>query len=154
MLRKEWAYSMNKYVKEYLKRGLMFAGFGPVVAGIIYLIIESCGVELGLTGLDIFLAIISTYIMAFVHAGSSVFNDIESWGKAKSMFFQLTSIYAVYVIGYLVNHWIPYTLQGIGIFSAAYVIGYLTIWFSVYYVTKRISKSLNEKLKIAQEELN
>ena len=41
MLRKGWDYNMNKYVKEFFKRGLIFSGFGPIVAGIVYLCIES-----------------------------------------------------------------------------------------------------------------
>ena len=40
MLSKGWVYNMNCYVKEFLKRGLMFGGFGPIVAGIVYLILE------------------------------------------------------------------------------------------------------------------
>ena len=30
---------MNKYLKEFLHRGLIFGGFGPLVAGIVFLII-------------------------------------------------------------------------------------------------------------------
>ena len=144
---------MNKYVKEYLMLGLMFGGFGPIVAGIVYLCVERSGVELNLTGFDVFLAIISTYIMAFVHAGSSVFNRIESWGKAKSMFFQLTSLYLVYMGAYLINHWIPFKVEAILIFTSAYILGYLIIWFSVYFIMKKQSKALNEKLKSTQEKL-
>ena len=33
-------------VKEYIKRGLIFSGLGPVVAGIVYMIIEKSGIDL------------------------------------------------------------------------------------------------------------
>ena len=102
---------MNKYVKEYLKRGLIFSGFGPIIVGIIYLCVEGSGVDLKLNAQTVFLAIITTYIIAFVQAGSSVFNQIESWSKAKSLFFQMTSIYVVYVGGYLINNWIPFKIE-------------------------------------------
>ena len=31
---------MNKYFKEYLKRGMAFGGFGPIIGGIVYLILS------------------------------------------------------------------------------------------------------------------
>lgn len=32
---------MNRYVKEYITRGLIFAGFGPIVLGIIYSFLQA-----------------------------------------------------------------------------------------------------------------
>ena len=146
MLRKGWDYNMNIYVKEFFKRGLMFSGFGPIVAGIVYLCIEGSGVDLKLNASIVFLAIITTYIIAFVQAGSSVFNQIESWSKAKSLFFQMTSIYVVYMGGYLINNWIPFKIEVIIIFTCVYSAAYLTIWLTVYFITKNTSKKLNSKL--------
>ncbi len=146
MLSKGWVYNMNCYVKEFLKRGLMFSGLGPVVAGIVYLCIELSGTELKLTGFNVFLAIITTYIIAFVQAGSSVFNQIESWSKAKSLFFQMTYIYVIYMGGYLINNWIPFKIEVIIIFTCIYITAYLTIWLTVYFITKNTSKKLNSKL--------
>ncbi len=146
MLKKGWAYSMNLYVKEYLKRGLIFSGFGPIVAGIVYLIIELSGVDLKLTGLNVFSAILTTYVIAFVQAGSSVFNQIEAWPKAKCLLFQMTSIYVVYMGGYLINNWIPFKVEVIIIFTCVFVATYLSIWLTVYFVTKNVSKKLNDKL--------
>lgn len=143
MLRIGWDYNMNTYVKEFLKRGLMFSGFGPIVAGIVYLCIESSGIDLNLTAGIVFLAIITTYIIAFVQAGSSVFNQIETWPKAKSLFFQMTSIYVVYMGGYLINNWIPFRIEVIIIFTSVYVTTYLTIWLTVYLITKNMTKKLN-----------
>ena len=137
---------MNYYVKEFLKRGLIFSGFGPIIAGIIYLSLELSGVDPKLTGINVFLAIITTYIIAFVQAGSTVFNQIESWPKAKSIFFQMTSIYIVYVGGYLINKWIPFKVQAIIIFTCVFVATYLTIWLAVYFISKNTSKKLNDEL--------
>lgn len=146
MLRIGWDYNMNTYVKEFLKRGLMFSGFGPIVAGIVYLCIETSGIDLKLTAGTVFLAIITTYIIAFVQAGSSIFNQIDTWPKAKSLFFQMTSIYVVYMGGYLINNWIPFRIEVIIIFTSVYVTAYLAIWFTVYLITKNMTKKLNAKL--------
>ncbi len=146
MLSKGWVYNMNYYVKEFIKRGLIFSGFGPIIVGIVYLCIEGSGVDLKLNASTLFLAIITTYIIAFVQAGSSVFNQIESWSKAKSLFFQMTSIYVVYMGGYLINNWIPFKIEVIIIFTCVYIAAYLTIWLTVYFITKNTSKKLNSKL--------
>ena len=137
---------MNYYVKEFLKRGLVFSGFGPIVLGIVYIIIGSTGNDLGLSGLNVFMGILTTYIIAFVQAGSSIFNQIETWSKAKSMFFQMTSIYVVYMGGYLLNNWIPFKVEVIIIFTSVFVAIYLSICLTVYFITKNVSKKLNEKL--------
>ena len=36
---------MNKYVKTYLHRGLLFGGLGPIVAGIVLGIIQLSGIQ-------------------------------------------------------------------------------------------------------------
>ena len=143
---------MNPYVKSFLHRGLIFAGFGPIVAGIVYFCLELSGTKLNLSGGEVLLAIGTTYVMAFVHAGSSVFNEIEKWGKAKSILCQMSSIYGVYMIGYLINNWIPLDYRFILIFTGCFIVGYLIIWFSVYFAMKKNSDKLNEKLKIKQSE--
>lgn len=144
---------MNPYVRSFLHRGLLFGGLGPIVLGIVYIFIELSGTKLNLNGFEILLAILTTYVIAFVQAGSSVFNEVEKWGKAKSMLCQLSVIYAVYMIGYAINHWIPFEYLAIIIFTSAFVLGYLIIWFSVYFITKKMTNKLNEKLKIEQESI-
>ena len=144
---------MNKYVKVFLKRGLMFSGLGPVVAGIVYVCIENSGVELALTGGEVLMAIISTYIMAFVHAGSGVFHQIEKWSRAKAMLCQMSSIYAVYMAGYLINSWIPLDWRVILGFTLAFVVGYFLICLIAFLIMDRVSKRLNEKLAMNQENI-
>ena len=135
-----------RYLKEFLKRGLMFSGFGPIIGGIVYLSLEASGVDLNLNAKTVFLAIISTFIIAFIQAGSSIFNQIEEWSKVKRLFFQMTSIYIVYIGGYLINNWIPFKIEVILIFSAVYFLTFLSIWISAYFINKKITKKLNEKL--------
>lgn len=135
---------MNKYLKNFLQRGIAFGGFGPIVAGIVLFVIELAGVKLDLSGVDILLAIISTYLLAFLQAGASVFNQIESWSIAKSMGAHFSTIYIAYVACYLLNRWIPFDWGVVGVFTAIFVAAYLIIWFTVYIIVKRVSKNLNK----------
>lgn len=137
---------MNKYVKLYLQRGMLFGGFGPIVAGLVLLIIDLSGVTISLNGKDVLLAIVSTYILAFVQAGSSVFNQIEHWSLLKSLFFHFISIYLAYSGCYILNSWIPFEPIVLLIFTALFVVTYFIIWITVYLIVKSASKKLNKKI--------
>ena len=136
---------MNKYLKEFFHIGLMFSGFGPVVAGIVYYII-SIYETVSLSGSDILRLIVSTYLLAFVHAGASVFNRIDGWSIAKSIGANFTSLYLAYVICYLINSWIPFNWYVVGIFTLIFIAVYLVIWLTVYFIVKATAARLNEKL--------
>jgi hypothetical protein len=137
---------MNKNVEEYLKRGLIFGGFGPIVASIVIAII-SITQAVDLEGWQILVAVISTYILAFVQAGSTVFNQIENWPPIKSALLQGGSIYVVYIATYLVNSWIPLKWEVILIFTAVFIAAFAIIWLLIYFITKKTTAKLNKALK-------
>lgn len=138
---------MNKYLKSFLHRGLIFAGFGPIIAGIVFAILGATLKDFHLEGWQILLAIASTYLLAFVQAGSSVFNQIEHWPLPKSIAFHFLSIYLAYSITYIVNAWIPFKLSVLLIFTAIFAVIYLIIWLSVYIAVKITEKRFNKSLK-------
>lgn len=138
---------MNRYVKEFFHRGLMFSGFGPIIFGIIILILSKTIDEFSMKAGHILAGIVSTYAIAFVQAGASVFNQIEHWSLPKSLFCHLGLLYAVYVLSYVLNSWIPFEWGVIGIFTAIFVATYFIIWFTVYFITKATGKKLNATLK-------
>lgn len=137
---------MNKHVKSYFFRGLLFGGFGPIIAGLVFCIVHSTGVDTEFSGVEVFVAVVSTYVLAFVQAGSSVFNQIEDWPIAKSVGIHFLSLYIVYVGCYLVNRWLPFDWRVIAIFSGIFLATYIVIWLTVYLIVKATSKKLNEKI--------
>ncbi len=137
---------MNKYVKEFFHRGLMFGGFGPIVVGIIFFILSKNISDFSLSGGQVLLAIISTYFIAFVQAGASVFNQIEEWSLPKSLLFHFLTLYIVYVAAYLVNSWITFVPEVILIFTIIFVVVYFVVWSIVYFSVKAASKKLNQKI--------
>ena len=137
---------MNKYVKQYLQRGLAFGGFGPIVLGIVYAILERAVDGFALGGGEVLLGVVSTYMIAFVQAGSSVFNQIEDWPIAKSLAFHLGSLYAVYCAAYLINTWIPFEPIVLLIFTAVFLAVYFAVWLTVYFSVKVTSKKMSERL--------
>ncbi len=138
---------MNRYTKEFFHRGLMFAGFGPIVTGIVYAILQGTLTEFSLTGGQICLAIVSTYLLAFLQAGASVFNQIEEWSLPKSLLCHFATLYVGYVGCYLINTWIPFVPQVVLIFTAIFVVTYLAIWLTVYLIVRNTGKKMTAALR-------
>lgn len=137
---------MNTYVKTFLHRGMLFGGFGPIVVGIVYAILQATVADFSLTGGQVLLAIVSTYLLAFVQAGASVFNTIEHWPLAKSLLCHFATLYAAYSLCYLGNTWIPFEPTVLLIFTVIFVGGYFLVWGIVWLCIKAASKKLNKKL--------
>lgn len=136
----------RSYVKEFMLRGLTFSGLGPIVLGIVYAILQRTLPEFSLTGGQVCLAIVSTYLLAFVQAGASVFNQIEHWSLPKALAAHFSSLYAAYVLCYVVNTWIPFKAEILLIFTGIFVAAYLVIWLTVFFTVKAVSKRLNANL--------
>lgn len=138
---------MNIYVKRYLHRGLIFGGIGPIVLGFVYLFIDISGINVVLSAFDVLKAILTTYIIAFVQAGSSVFHEVEKWSKFKIAFWQGFSIYLVYIVGYLINSWIPFEPIVIIVFTSIFIVVYAVLWITIMAITNKAIKQMNKKIK-------
>lgn len=137
---------MNKYLKNFLHRGLIFGGFGPIVVGIVYAILEKALNDFYVSGTQICLAVVSTYILAFLQAGATVFNQIEEWSVPKSLLCHFLTVYLAYTACYLINTWIPFKPQILLIFTAIFAVIYFVIWVVTYLSVKAASKKMTAKL--------
>ncbi len=137
---------MKKYLKEFLIRGLMFGGFGPIILAIIYFIISKVDKTITFTGSEILLGTISVYLLAFVHAGASVFNQIEEWGLNKSIGVHFTVLYFAYSACYLLNTWIPFDLKVYLIFTGIFIAVYAVVWTVVYLCVRTSGRKINYML--------
>ncbi|MBE6896835.1 MAG: DUF3021 domain-containing protein [Ruminococcaceae bacterium] len=137
----------NNYVKKFFLRGMMFGGFGPIICSIVYLILQFIIDDFTLSGADVFTSIVSTYILAFIHAGASVFNQIEHWPIAKSLFVHFLSLYVSYSLCYIINSWIPFEPAVLLIFTLIFVVVYFIVWITVFVCIKTLGNRLNKSLK-------
>ena len=136
----------RNYFAEFVKRGAAFAGFGPVIAGIVFLVLDLTLDGFSLGGGECLVAIVSTYLLAFLQAGASVFNQIEEWPIAKSLLCHFATVYLAYATCYLVNSWIPFEPMVLVIFTAVFAVTYAVIWLTVYLCVRAASRRLNEGL--------
>lgn len=137
---------MNIYVKEFIRRGFLFSGLGPVTAALVIFIISRFQENIQLDGIQVLIMTVSTFVLAFVQAGATVFNQIEHWSVPRSLACHFSSLYAVYVMCYLVNSWIPFNINVILVFTLIFVVSFFVIWTVVFLVVRHLSKKLNENL--------
>ncbi len=137
---------MKQYIKEFLHRGLLFGGFGPIIVSVVYWILEKNVADFSLSGSQVLCAIVSTYLLAFVQAGASLFNQIEHWPTTKCLFFHFGTLYVAYILCYIFNTWIPFEISVLLIFTAIFVVVYFVVWFTVYIIIRITSHQLNQKL--------
>ena len=124
----------------------MFSGLGPVTAALVIFIISLFEENLHLGASQVLIMSVSTYLLAFVQAGATVFNQIEHWSVPKSLACHFISLYAVYVLCYLVNTWIPFNINVILVFTAIFVATFFIIWTTVFLAVRHLSRKLNKNL--------
>lgn len=136
---------MNKYVKDFMLRGMLFGGFGPIVVAIILFVISFFD-TVSLSASQLLIAVVSSYLLAFVQAGSTVFNQIEHWPILKSVGVHFLTLYIAYSLCYIVNSWIPFKPKVLliftGIFAAVYAVVYVTVYLIIRSTTKKLNKAL------------
>ncbi|MBE6758211.1 MAG: DUF3021 domain-containing protein [Ruminococcaceae bacterium] len=138
---------MNKHVKVFLHRGFLFGGFGPVVMGIAYAVLEKTVLHFSLGGREVLAAILSTYLLAFVQAGASVFNQIESFSLPKALLCHLSLLYVAYIGCYLVNDWIPFEPVVLLIFTIVFLVIYFAVWLTVFLIVRSVGRRMSKKLQ-------
>ena len=137
---------MKQNAMEFLKRGLMAGGGGPVVLAIIYAILGKTGVVTSLTPNEVAMGILTVYLMAFLAAGVGIVYSIERLPLLCATLIHAVTIYIDYLLVYYLNSWIPRNPTGIGIFTLVYVVGYAVVWSIVYLSIRSGTQRINKKL--------
>ena len=138
---------MKKFWKEFLLRGLICAGGGPLVLAIIYGILDATAtVEQVATG-EVSLAILTIMLLAFVAAGMTAIYQMEQLPLATMILLHGGALYIAYLLTYLINGWLERALVPITIFTGIFAIGYALIWLVIYFVEKAKTEKVNRMLK-------
>ena len=138
---------MNIYVKDFLHRGLLFGGFGPIILAIVYYILERRVADFSLSAGQLLVGVVSVYLLAFLQAAATVFNQIEEWSVPKAMLCHFSVLYLAYAGCYLINSWIPFDKKVLLIFTAVFALLFFAIWLIVYLSVRAVSRKLNKKVQ-------
>ena len=135
---------IKRYYKEFLLRGIISMGFGPVVLAIVYAILGISGIVESIPVSTMCTGIISITILAFVSGGITVLYQIEELPLIWSIFSHGLALYISYTVLYFMNGWLESGMTPFIIFTLIFVIGYLLVWGIIYLIMKKQTDKLNE----------
>ena len=138
---------MRRNVFEFVRRGLVACGFGPLVLAALYLLLQRQGVLHTLTVNEVCLGIVSLSALAFIAGGMNVIYQVERLPLMMAILIHGGVLYASYLATYLINGWLEWGMTPILAFSGIFAVGYLAVWAVIYTVTKKNTARLNEALR-------
>ena len=148
---------MNRFALEFLRRGFVASGIGPVILAIVYWILQqNAGVET-LSVNQVCTGIFSITALAFIAGGMNAIYQIERMPLMAAILIHGGVLYISYLGIYLINAWLDLGILPIVVFSAVFVVGYIIIWAIIYSIIKRntarLNKILEQQQKSAKEDL-
>ena len=137
---------MKQFWKEFLIRGLVSCGFGPVLLAIIYGILGASGSVQTLAPGEVCRGILSITLMAFVAGGVTAVYQFEQIPLFFAILLHGVALYLDYLIIYLINGWIAKGSAPLAVFTLVFVVGYALTWLAIYLVTRNSTKKVNRML--------
>ena len=137
---------MKKFLKEFLFRGMICAGGGPLVLAIIYGILGATGAVEAFSPREVCMGIVSITLLAFIVAGMTAVYQMEQLPLPTMILLHGGALYIAYILTYLLNGWLQSSLVPILVFSGIFVVGYALIWFIIYCIERAKAEKLNKLL--------
>ena len=142
---------MKKNILEFLRRGFVACGFGPIVLAIFYLILQYQGAVQTLRVNQVCIGIFSLSALAFIAGGMNVIYQIERIPLMVAILIHGGVLYISYLGTYLINGWLEWGRTPILVFSCIFILGYLAVWAVIYSITKKRTEKLNRILMKRQQ---
>ena len=142
---------MKKHIVEFVRRGLIACGFGPIILAVVYLILQyKCDI-LFLSVNQVCVGIFSITVLAFIAGGMNFIYQIEHRPLMVAIFIHGIVLYISYLVTYLINGWLELGTTPVMVFTLIFILGYIAVWIVIYSVTKKNTDHINEILKQKQE---
>lgn len=141
---------MKKFVLEFLRRGVIASGIGPIVLAIVYLILKQSAAIDTLTVNQVCVGIFSLSALAFIAGGMNAIYQVERLPLMTAILIHGSVLYVGYLCTYLLNDWLDFGGIPIIVFTAIFVVGYIVIWAIIYSIIRRNTSKINEMLKKKQ----
>ena len=138
---------MKKFAMEFLLRGLLAAGGGPVVLAIVYGILGATGTVSSFSPHEVCMGILTVTVLAVFAGGMTAIYQVEQLPLMSAILIHGAGLYAAYILIYLINGWLEQQLIPILIFTAIFIAGYALIWLCIYLTIKAKTDRINKKLR-------
>ena len=139
--------SVGKYIKDFVLRGMIAMGFGPIVLAIVYCTLGLTGVVETISVYEMVIGIVTITALAFICGGMTTVYQVEELPLPVAILLHGVSLYIAYATVYLVNGWLKEGLISFVIFTIIFVLGYALVWLIICLVTKSSTKKINQKIK-------
>ena len=137
---------MKQYILQFLHRGLLACGGGPMVLALIYAIVGASGTADPLSATEAAKAIVTITALAFIAGGITTIYQIERLALFPALVIHGAVLYAAYLAVYLTNGWLAAGKTSLLIFTVCFLIGYAIIWLCIYLITRHKTAKLNRTL--------
>lgn len=138
---------MKKFWKDFLLRGLICAGGGPLVLAVIYGILGATGAVSQLSPSQVCIGILTIMLLSFIAAGMTAVYQAEQLPLPTRILLHGGALYIAYILTYLINGWLQQSLVPILVFTGIFAGGYGLIWLIVYWVERSKAEAINKKLR-------
>ncbi len=142
---------MKKFVLEFVRRGFIATGLGPIVLAIVYLILKQSAAIDTLTVNQVCIGMFSLSALAFIAGGMNAIYQVERLPLMPAILIHGGVLYIAYLGTYLINDWLDFGIIPIIVFTAVFVVGYIVIGAIIYSIIKTNTAKLNEMLKEKQQ---
>ena len=143
---------MKKYILDFIHKGFMACGFGPIIWAIVYFFLEKNGVVEVLTVRKVLVEIVMVTLLAFIAGGINIVYKIEQLPLMAAISAHGIVLYLDYAIIYLINGWLGSGIKPLLVFTVCFFVGYAVVWMVIYFVMKRNANRLNQKLSQLQQQ--
>ena len=142
---------MKRHMREFIRRGLVACGFGPLILAVLYLVLQYRGLVEYITVNQVCLGIFSLSALAFVAGGMNFIYQIEQLPLMFAILIHGLVLYISYLITYLLNSWLEWGVIPVLVFSGIFILGYLAVWVVIYSVIRKKTERVNAMLKKKQQ---
>ena len=137
---------MKKQILDFIRRGSVSCGLGPIILAVLYLILNRLGILETLSADQVCTGILSLSALAFIAGGMNALYQIEQLPLMVAILIHGIVLYLSYLATYLVNGWLDWGITPVLVFSGIFVVGYLVIWAIIYWIIKKNTDRVNEMM--------
>ena len=145
---------MKQFIKNFMFRGALFCGLGPVIAAVVYIFLSANGTVTTVPVSAYIQEIFTSTLMAFIAAGISAVYTVEKLALPLAGLIQGSVLLLDYLSIYLLNGWLKPSLTAIVIFIVIFIAVFASIWLIIYKSVQRQIEKFNKSIGNNQSPFN
>ena len=138
---------MKRFVLEFLRRGVVASGVGPIILSIVYLILQQTADVEMISISQVCIGIFSITALSFIAGGMNAIYQIERLPLMVAILIHGGVLYIGYLVTYLLNDWLDLGAIPILVCTGIFIVGFFIIWAIIYSVVIRNTGQLNNILE-------